>query len=271
MESIVSQRAVQLSTVQSYMAEAMAAGYSYPWHRIEVPFSMLASLCGHLRAYHKQQLLSDAALLQKQPGGTTQMQDDKQQQAAACQQADFQALPASPRQGLCAGAGGLPRGRQDHHHQQQQQQYVVQHEQYQQPLFGPQLECVHQAMPKQAAAVKVQSAAEEGASGQPLHGGMQGQAVCGHCALLKDAESARLQPDGWLCVQHGTSSSAQAGGQRPVQFPDMHLVRELVVTSKGTKAIRDSMDTLVLSYGEMRLALAHIYCLLRHHICSCQT
>ncbi|KAL3131058.1 hypothetical protein ABBQ38_000374 [Trebouxia sp. C0009 RCD-2024] len=66
MEAIASQRAVQLSTVQSYIAEAMAAGYTYPWHRMKVPFFMLASLCGHLRAYHKQQqLLSDAPLLQK--------------------------------------------------------------------------------------------------------------------------------------------------------------------------------------------------------------
>ncbi|KAL3131059.1 hypothetical protein ABBQ38_000375 [Trebouxia sp. C0009 RCD-2024] len=98
---------------------------------------------------------------------------------------------------------------------------------------------------------------------------MQGQVVCGHCALLISAESVSLQPDGGLRLQHGSGSSAQVGSQRPVQLPDMQLVRELVVTSKGTKAIRDSMDTLVLSYGHMRLALAHIYCLLRHHICSC--
>ncbi|KAL0037504.1 hypothetical protein WJX77_000402 [Trebouxia sp. C0004] len=54
MDSIASQRALQLGTVQSYIAEAMAAGYEYPWHRMGVPCHVLSSLCSHLRAHHKQ-------------------------------------------------------------------------------------------------------------------------------------------------------------------------------------------------------------------------
>ncbi|KAL3138946.1 hypothetical protein ABBQ32_005758 [Trebouxia sp. C0010 RCD-2024] len=260
MEGIASQRAVQLSTVQSYIAEAMAAGYTYPWHRMKVPFSMLASLCAHMRAYHKQQLLSGAPLPPKQPGDMTQMQDD-QQQAPACQGAESQALLALSHQGWCAGAGGLQHGGQNPHHhpQQQQQQNAIQHD-------------LHQARPQQAAAVKVHSAGVDGDASQPRHGTtdrVQSQVVCSRCALLIGTESASLQPDGGLRFQHGSGSPAQVGSQRLVQLPDMQLVRELVVTSKGTKALQDSMDTLVLSYGHMRLALAHIYCLLRHHICFC--
>lgn len=276
METIASQRAVQLGTVQTYIAEAMAAGYTYPWHRMRVPFSMLASLCGHLRAYHKQQLLSDAALLQELPCDTTQMPDSQQNQTAACPSnggVEFQGLEVPSHQGLCAGAREVRHDGQDHHHQQQ---YEIQHEQHQQPLHDRQGGCLHHAgslSVTQAAAVMMHSADAVGEPGRALHGNadsMQGKAVCGHCSLLKDTESARLQSDGRVCFHDRLGSSAQVGSQRPVQLPDMQLVRELVVTSKGTKAIRDSMDTLVLSYGHMRLALAHIYCLLRHHICSCQ-
>ncbi|KAL0047414.1 hypothetical protein WJX82_002778 [Trebouxia sp. C0006] len=41
MDSIASQRALQLGTVQSYIAEAMAAGYGYPWHRMGAPYHLL--------------------------------------------------------------------------------------------------------------------------------------------------------------------------------------------------------------------------------------
>ncbi len=49
----------------------------------------------------------------------------------------------------------------------------------------------------------------------------------------------------------------------------MSLLKELVLTGKGTKALRDSMDDCDMTYGQLRLALAHLYCLLRNSVCQC--
>ena len=281
MEVIASQRAVQLSTVQSYIAEAMAAGYSYPWHRMRVPFSILASLYGHVRAYHKQQLLSDARLLHQQQGNASVMQDNQQHLAVPCKSrkgSEPQALPAAACHGSCVGTGEVHHGKQDQQ-QQQQQQYGLQHEPYKQLLPEQQSGCQQQrasSSVQQAAATMShsQQAVVVDISNSPVHGTRRPcQAVCSHCGLLQDVDSARLKPDGRVCAWDGSSTclaAAQVQSQQPVQLPDMQFVRELVLTSKGTKALRDTMDTLVLSYGHMRLAFAHIYCLLRQHVCSCQ-
>lgn len=279
MEAIASQRAVQLSTVQSYIAEAMAAGYSYPWHRMSLPFPVLASLCGHLRAYHKQQLLADAKLLQQQEGDVGgQRQDSLQQQASLCEPhegGEVQAVSATGCHGVCTGLGVLQQGGQ---YQQQQQQHQQDGKQIPREQH---LEGHRQSgpLPMQQAATAVLQPTNEvmgDTSNQAVCGAsdvMHGQGVCGHCGLLQGAEGVMLQPDGQVC-QGGDSSTCLVASpeqnQQPVQLPDLQLVRELVMTSKGTKAVRDSMDTSVLSYAHMRLALAHIYCLLRRHICSCQ-
>ena len=279
MEGIASQRAVQLSTVQSYIAEAMAAGYSYPWHRMRLPFSILASLCGHARAYHKQQQLAHARLEEQQQSDAGSTSQDRQQhQAAGGCRAAPDIVTATGYHRLCVGAGGLHQGGQC----QQQQQYGVWHEQHRQPPLGQHSECHQQGRllsVQNAAAVELQSKLTVAGdmSNQPVYGASDithSQAVCGCCGLLQSIESVMLQPDGkvFLCGDNSTRlAAAQVQSQQSVQLPDMQLVRELVMTSRGTKAIRDSMDTSVLSYGHMRLALAHIYRLLRHHtkVCSC--
>ena len=281
MEVIASQRAVQLSTVQSYIAEAMAAGYSYPWHRMRLPFSILASLCGHVRAYHKQQLLADARLLeQRQSYAGGQMQDRQQHHTAPGglhQGPEVQSASATGCHEAGTAAGGLHQEGQ----YQQRQQHASGHEQHRQQLPGQHSKC-HQhrgALPAQQAAVAVlqsKSAIVGEKSNVPVCDATnvrQGLGVCSHCGLLQGTGSIMLQPDGqvFACSDSSTClSPAQVQSQQPVQLPDMQLVRELVMTSKGTKAIRDSMDTSVLSYGDMRLALAHVYCLMRRHACSCQ-
>lgn len=277
MEAIASQRAVQLSTVQSYIAEAMAAGYSYPWHRMSLPFPVLASLCGHLRAYHKQQLLADAQLLQRQEGDASgQRQDSLQQQVSLSEShegAKGQAVSATGCHGLRTGSRVPHQGGQCHQQQHQQDGKQILCEQH--------LECHLQSgpLPMQQAAVAVLQPTHEAVSdmsNQAVRSDpdvMHGQGACGHCGQLQGVESVMLQPDGYVCPGGDSSTClvvAQVQNQQPVQLPDMQLVRELVMTSKGTKAIRDSMETSVLSYGHMRLALAHIYCLLRRHVCCCQ-
>ena len=269
MEAIASQRAVQLSTVQSYIAEAMAAGYSYPWHRMRLPFSILASLCGHVCAYHKP-------LLEQQQSNAGGSQQHQAVPGEAHQGLELQSVSATGCREACVGATGLHEGGQ----YQQQRQYDSQHEQQRQPLHGQHSECHQQGGPppvRRAAAAVLQSKPEVvgDMSNQPVCGATDVtpcQAVCGHCGLSQGAESLMLQPDGQVFPGVDSITSlvaAQAQSQQPVQLPDMQLVRELVMTSRGTKAIRDSMDTSVLSYGHMRLVLAHIYCLLRHNICSC--
>ena len=283
MEAIACQRAVQLSTVQTYIAEAMAADYSYPWHRMRLPFSTLASLCGHVRAYHKQQLLADARLLeQQQSNAGGQTQDSQQHQAAPeepLQGLEVQSVSATGCHGVRPGVEGLHQGGQ--YQQQQQLQYGLQRQQHKQPLPEQHSACHQQGgqLPvQQAAAVVLQSKpADVGdASKQAVWRStdiMHGQALCGHCGLLQGIGCIMLQSDGRVFALSDSStclSAAHVQSQQPVQLPDMQLVRELVMTSKGTKAIRDSMDTLVLSYGDMRVAIAHIYCLLQRHACSCQ-
>ena len=283
MEAIASQRAVQLSTVQSFIAETLAAGFSYPWHRMKLPFSILASLCGHVRAYHKQQLLADARLLEQQQSDADGSRQDRQQQQhqaalGECHEGpEVQPLSVTGCHGVCIRAGGLDQGGQ----YQQQQQYDLQHEQHRQPQPEQKSECHQPRGPlpvQQAAAVLLHSnpAVVGNMSKQAVCGTvdiMQGHAVCSHCALWQGIKSIWLQPNGQVFPCGDSSmclAAAQLQSQQPVQLPDMQLMRELVTTNKGTKAIRDSLDTLVLSHGHMRLALAHIYCLLRHHLCFCQ-
>ena len=263
MTAIASQRAVQLSTVQSYIAEAMAAGYSYAWHRMDIPFSILACLCGHVRAYHKQQLLS---LEQQQQSVAAdihqgQIQDCQQHQAGPQNRpcgTDDSPQPALIKISLDPAASQA----------QQLEQKPLQHSQLPalrvHPLPGEQQ---HQEghFPLHGAAA--------GACDRPLGGGgqrsMQGHGVCSQCGLLQEDPTLRLQPSGLYHLDNENSTGAAEPLQPSVQLPDMQVIRQLVLTSKEAKALRDSMESCLLTYGHMRLGLAHMFCLLRHQTCSC--
>ena len=247
MEAIARQRAVQLGTVQSYIAEAMAAGYSYPWHRMGIPFTILASLCGHMRAYHKQQQLCMVGKEDQADDYQTQSKQPHQQRQHGIEGCSYMA----PSHDSLNPAVGLA----------QQVEQSVASAKHAPPSQGLR-KC-------QEAQLHVDA---ELASHDALHGigqhSMQSTGVCSQCGLMQDESTVRLHPSG--LVTAGSQLAPGADEPRLVQLPDMQSMQELVLTSRGTKALRDSMDTCLLTYGQMRLALAHIYCLLRHQVCLCQ-
>ena len=202
MEAIAAQRTLQLGTVQSYIAEAMAAGFSYPWHRMGVPHCILASLCGHVTAYHKLQL----------------QQQERLQQASKQQSQN----ETEDQQELCSKG---------------QQCLLLKQQQH-------------------------------GNSGMA-----QSQPSCSQCGLLQSQSNVSLHTDGLVrsAQEELVDLSTTEGQQRRcTRLPDSSLLAELVLTGKGRKALRDSMDSSLLTYGHMRLALAHIYCLLRNSVCLCR-
>ena len=204
MEAIAAQRTLQLGTVQSYIAEAMAAGFSYPWHRMGVPHRILASLCGHVTAYHKLQLQQQERLQQASEQQSQNETEDQQQQE------------------LCSKG-------------------------------------------QQCLLLKQQQRGNSGVA--------QSQASCSQCGLLQSQSSVSLHTDGLVrSAQEEVVDLSTTEGQqgRCTRLPDSSLLTELVLTGKGRKALRDSMDSSLLTYGHMRLALAHIYCLLRNSVCLCR-
>lgn len=264
MESIASQRKIQLSTVQSYIAEAMAG----------IPFCILASLCAHVRAYHKQLLLSE----QQQQEDTHQHQSGQQvlsqrqphhAQVSSRLGQEAQGLPARSRNQAC-----------NQHSNCVQQQHAapcpehdLQSQVQQQPgRMSPHMQAAaaDPAHSKHSAADAVLHWAGDNSS----QGSMQDQAVCDQCGLLQDASSARLHSSGGLSSASGPIMCdvvAETPRQQPFQLPDIKIVSDLVVTGRRTKALRDCMEGCSLSYGHMRLALAHIFCLFRLNFCSCAT
>lgn len=266
MDAIASQRTLQLGTVQSYIAEAMAAGYGYPWHRMGVPHCILVSLCDHVRAYHRQ-------LMQQQ-------EPEQLQQAAQSQPHSlWQELQQEPKQ---------PQGHtvQQHCIRDEQQQHVLHRQQHdtnpqQQPLRNARspvhrshTECT--AVPCTAPAsdeheqLAVSVASDGLLDDSSCSAWMltQAQVVCRRCGLLQDQGNAILHGDGSVHVLHGNRATGAC--PQAVQLPELGFIRELVLTGKGTKALRDSMHMCAMTYGHMRLSLAHVYCLLRNTICPCR-
>jgi len=97
----------------------------------------------------------------------------------------------------------------------------------------------------------------------------RGQAVCSDCKLPCDQGAVVMHSNGVVQVCHGTRVVGGSPNSKVVQLPDMSVLKELVQTGKGTKALRDSMDDCDMTYGQLRLALAHLYCLLRNSVCQC--
>lgn len=279
MDAIANQRTLQLGTVQSYIAEAMAAGYGYPWHRMGVPHCILVALCDHVRAYHRQ-------LMQQQEPEQLQQQCLHLPHPALLQQA-AQSQPHS----LWPKLQQEPVQQQEHKMQQhcildELQQHVLHRQQHdtkpqQQPLrdarnpvLHPHTECPAVPCMAQASTGQKQLAVSVASDGLLDDSSCsawtltQDQVVCRRCGLLQDQGSAILHGDGSVHVlqgSHATGASPQA-----VQLPELGFIKELVLTGKGTKALRDSMDMCAMTYGHMRLSLAHVYCLLRNSICLCR-
>ena len=267
MGSIASQRALQLGTVQSYIAEAMAAGYGYPWHRMGVPYHVLASLCSHVRAYHKQ-----VEQYHEQQAQTHQLpQSGQQQQQEQVHQLELECELQQQHQ--------HHQSQQHHHHHHHQSQQQQQQQQRQRGVRKGQThtqadnaDAVCAVAPawkcKEAtAAVAADRDHDENPNlDSPL---AQGQAVCSDCELLCDQGAFVMHSDGTVQVYHGIRAVGGGPNSKVVQLPDMSLLRELVQTGKGTKALRDSMDDCDMTYGQLRLTLAHLYCLLRNNVCQC--
>ena len=260
MEAIATQRTLQLGTVQSYIAEAMTAGYAYPWHRMGLPHCILASLCSHVRAYHKQ--------LMQQEGGL--LQHPCQLERMSCQEPDMQQPQWQTKH-------------QQHGSMRTQQQLHQQEARQSSDRLG-QAQTSHatgsSAFSAQAAAQHYQATTGPAGMGSgadaascldvPL---IQAQAVCHECGLSLDQGSAELGSSGLVHMPNQKSTDrdtiARCGGGA-AQLPEMSGLTDLVLTGKGTKALRDGMQNSTVTYGHMRLALAHMHCLLRNTVCSCK-
>ena len=250
MDSIASQRALQLGTVQSYIAEAMAAGHGYPWHRMGVPYHVLASVCSHVRAYHKQ------------------VEQYYEQQAQVHQLPQLEQL--QQQQQICQFGLECELQQQHHHHQSQQQQQQQQRGIRNDQTHTQAADAVCAVPPaweykEETAAVVAELDHDENPNLASTPA--QGQAVCSDCELPCDQGAVVMHSNGAVC--HGIRAVGGGPNSKVVQLPDMSLLRELVQTGKGTKALRDSMDDCEMTYGQLRLTLAHLYCLLRNSVCQC--
>ena len=261
MDSIASQRALQLGTVQSYIAEAMAAGYGYPWHRMGAPYHVLASLCSHVRAHHKQ-----VEQYRKQQAQTQQLPQSGQQQQQQQQVHQLELECDLQHQ-----------SQQQHHHQSQQQQQQQQQRQKgvregQTHTQADNADAVCALAPGwKCKEATVAVAADLNCDENPALASTsaEGQAVCSDCKLPCDQGIVVMHSDGAVQVCHGIRAVGGGPNSKVVQLPDMSVLKELVQTGKGTKALRDSMDSCDMAYGQLRLALAHLYCLLRNSVCQC--
>ena len=269
MDSVASQRALQLGTVQSYIAEAMAAGYGYPWHRMGVPYHLLASLCSHVRTYHKQ-----VEQYREQQAQTHQLPQSGQQQ----QQLQIHQLECELQQ--------QHHQSQHHHHQSQHHHHHLHHnhqsQQQQQRQRGVRKAQTHTQADNADAVCAVAPtweckeataavAADFGPDEDPTVASTlaQGQTVCSDCELPCDQGALVMDSNGAVQLCVGIRAMGDSPSSKVVQLPDISILKELVQTGKGTKALRDSMDGCDIAYGQLRLALAHLFCLLRHSVCQC--
>ena len=296
LEGIARQRVVQLGTVQSYIAEAMAAGHPYPWHRLGVPQPLLATLCIHLTAFHK-------LLQQQQQTDVLQQQQQQQQQSDVLQQQQ-QDSHIPQQQVQIQQHAQVQQQQPGHMHQQAQvqtqhwpnQQQVAQCWPQQHPVAVPQvhehrqwqqhpdvvldmqhvagLTLLQHSTPAQGAQLGPQQQQRQ----LPQHWsskavqGLPAQqatpiATANTSATCQEATAQAgkklLCPRLWL-QPNGMLSGTQA--EHSHLLPDMDMVKELVKTGQGTRALREYMGPDVISYGQMRMALAHIYCLMLRHL-----
>jgi len=260
MDSIASQRALQLGTVQSYIAEAMAAGYGYPWHRMGVPYHVLASLCSHVRAYHKH-----VEQCHKQQAQTHQLPQSGEQQEHV-HQLELECELQQPQQQQHYQS-------QHRHHQSQQQQQrqrgVKEGQTHTQADNADAIFAVPPAWECKEATAAVAADLSQDEKSNLSSTLARGQAVCSDCKLPCDQGAVVMHNNGAVQVCHGVRAVGCGPNSRVVQLPDMSLLTELVQTGKGTKALQDSMDDCDMTYGQLRLALAHLYCLLRNSVCQC--
>lgn len=263
LDGITSQRGVQLGTIQSYIAEAMAAGYPYPWHRLGVPHALLATFCSQLTAFSKHKQQQDEIWLQHQQ---QQLQADPQ--AKPKQEIKLHVVPAQAQQQPEAPSGlqqlqpqiqnynatsqhtgcAVQQERQAHGHIvcHQLQQQMPQH---MSRVDAQQLSAVTQTAEQQSGTGVLSVASQENVDLAP--------------AQQQHAPQLWLQLDGTVTQR---PSEVQAGlqdiepvGQLAVKLPDQSLVSDLVKTGQGIKPLRDYIGPDVMAYGQMRIALAHLY------------
>lgn len=296
LEGITSQRGVQLSTVQSYIAEAMAAGYAYPWHRLGVPHHVMAVVCDHLQAFHKQQQQQEPWPGDDQKSGHERQQEvqhhperEGQHQAKAhgsSVRPDLQPAAAAAQQqgrgavsGMCQAPVLHASARQhlQHLHDQQHKTANVQWSdgRQQQPHRGdlqpslqqnttlPLQKVTHsQLLPHQQQQEPFRGSDQHGSSDLPgLHtsNGMLKDQGLG-CRLTLPVW---LHPNGTVTAEsqdlQAHAAQSESVSSQLLALPDVALIRELVKTGQGTKALRDQMGSDAISYGHLRLALAHVY------------
>ena len=284
LDSIASQRSVQLSTVQSYIAEAMTAGYPYPWHRLGVPHALLASLCSHLNAFHQYQL--EVVQLQQQSEGQQQQQGTgqgyqlqvQQGQSVTQHQLGAQSCPQKQAEAaLCLHPEESPWRQQ----QQPDPVLCMQHAgvlMQQRSIASANLPPPprQRHMPQHWSALPAQCVAKQAdLSGRDRGGGVfdvgvaQQQSLTPANSEQSCAPQLWLQPDGTVTPRlqaMGCSDNVGCVGQQGVQLVNVALIEELVKTGKDTKALREWMGSDAMSYGQMRVALAHLYRLTLLHI-----
>ncbi|DBA71996.1 TPA: hypothetical protein ACH3X2_010739 [Trebouxia sp. C0005] len=219
-----------------------------------VPYHMLVSLCSHVRAYHKQieQHREQQAQTHQLPqSGQLQQQEQAHHLELELQQQQHQ--------------------HQQHHHHQSQQQHpqrgIRKGQTHTEAASADAVRAVPPAWECKGATAAV--AADLDHDEAPASALAQGLAVCSDCELPCDQSTAVMHSNGAVQVCHGIRAVGFGPNSRVVQLPDMSLLKELVQTGKGTKALRDSMDACEMTYGQLRLTLAHLYCLLRNSVCQC--
>ena len=83
------------------------------------------------------------------------------------------------------------------------------------------------------------------------------------CRLTVQAPQSWLHPNGTVTADsqalQAHAAHPESASSDPIALPDADLVRELVRTGQGTKALREQMGSEAISYGHIRLALAHLY------------
>lgn len=293
MEAIAVQRAVQLGTVQSYVAEAMAAGYPYPWHRLGVPHALLATFCAHLTAFqnYQNEVREQQQQEQLQPrnpqvhvvaqGLSHTVMDQQQVHSYGLPQQQSQPRALPQQQTAAQQSTPLIAAAEAPLHQQPAQLpgqvQVVQHAgSLLQQTHGPQTYDVkykwqQRQMPQHwsqtAARHAVASAKAADPQGARSGIGTAQSIVQEEAALAGNQQDVQpqlwLQLDGTLTCQphklHVHETGAEHTGQHVVQLPVRGLVEEMVKTGQGIKALRDYIGPDAMSYGQMRIALAHLY------------
>ena len=295
LDSIASQRGVQLSTVQSYIAESMTAGYAYPWHRLGVPHTLLASLCGHLNAFYRYQ--QQPVQLLRQSEGQQQQHiegQQQQQQQSTGQELQLQVQQSQQAETVTQQQLGARRGPQNQAEAEtllhQQETHLQQHTTNSVPgvqhagcsmqpggsalaSLPPPLQHLQRQMPQHwsapfAQAVAKQAKPSQTGGGLLAVGSAQQQDLAPANSEHSCAPQQWLQPDGTMTLQVQAMQTIDEVGhvsQQGVQLMSVGLLEELVTTGQSTKALKEWMGPDAMSYGQMQIALAHLFRLTRPH------